>query len=172
MSRGPPPQLRPDYNSHQRRRGPFRVPRRKSRLRPPALFDLRLSPGLLCAQPPPWGSRGLRLPRLSLVLLSSQRVTVSLSLYPGTGRRARGSSPRRRRDIRRSGRGRAWPVRGSRRELRVDGGLWFVSPSPAAAPCCTFSLLHLPLVFCTFREVSDFASQRHKPGKGQGSACC
>lgn len=64
MSRGPP-QPRPDYNSHQRRRGPFRVPWRKSRRlpafgaphrpRPPATPPSALDPRVFAAleQGPP-----------------------------------------------------------------------------------------------------------------------
>lgn len=111
------------------------------------------------------------------MFLSPQRETVSLRLHPGTGWRERGCSPRHRRDFRRSGRGRAWPVPW---EPARAGGSWgrvtisgsSLHPQPQLCVRRAFSLLRLPLVFCTFREVSDFASQRHKPGKGQGSACC
>lgn len=172
MSRGPPPttaglQLPPATARS--------LPGSEAEVPPaaPALLGLRLSPSHLCGMSLLRGSRGVLWPRLSLMFLSSQREALSLSLCPGTGRRARGCSLRRRRDFRRSGQGRAWPVPWEPAGAREgDGRLWFFSPSPTSALCCAFFLLRLPLIFCTFREVSHFSSQRHKPGKGQGSACC
>lgn len=79
MSRGPP-QPRPDYNSHPRWRGPFRVPGRKSR-GPPRRCPPRASDPASRARPRV-SAGPHRVPRLGLAVVAR-----------GSGRRA--ANPRR-----------------------------------------------------------------------------
>lgn len=163
MSRGPPP---PTTGGLQLPPVPARsLPGPKAEVPPaaPTMLGLCLWPALLGGMPLPRSSRGVRLPGLPVVFLSSRCEMASLTLYASTDRRARGCSPGCRRDFRQSGRRRARPVPW---ELAGTGDWWpsllRIAVPSGGSELCLFSPGSASLTFCTFREVSDFASQSRK----------
>lgn len=125
MSRGPP-QPRPDYNSHPRWRGPFRVPGRKSR-GPPRRCPPRASDPASRARPRV-SAGPHRVPRLGLAVVAR-----------GSGRRA--ANPRGTPALRPMGGGRGRDFRRSREGVGARAALgapreraWAAQPCARRAP--------------------------------------